>query len=267
MPRHTRFVALAACLALLVAAGCNRGKPAATEEPTLEPEPTAGVESLGDFQLVGVVQQAFLTIDPGIELPSDSGTPPEQGAQQDTPDVNGVMRVTLDAFSDNLGEKCGADKDDRFNVFWTRASLFDTSLLDGDLEQELEGRRVGVIGNIFLKPEDSTGADEDEFEFGSPEPTDATTPAPQTLPGATDQEGELNCVLVAEQLGISTGSLPTAGPTATARSRTPTPRPTATRTPTPRPTRTATPTPTATATPTPTESPEPTITSPPPTST
>lgn len=263
MPRHARFVTLAACLALLVAAGCNRGKPAATEEPTLEPEPTAGVESLGDFQLVGTVQQAFLTIDPGIELPSDSGTAPTPGAEQDTPDVNGAMRVTLEAFSANLGEKCGADKDDRFNVFWTRASLFDDSLLTGDLEQRLDGRRVGVIGNIFLKPESTQGTEEgEEFDF-TPAPTEATTPAPQTLPGATDQEGETNCVLVAEQLGISTGALPSASPTAT-RTRTPTPRPTVTAAPTPRPTRSPTPRPTATATPT--ESPEPTATSPAPTS-
>ncbi|HYZ91520.1 MAG TPA: hypothetical protein VFA34_03890, partial [Actinomycetota bacterium] len=153
MPKHLRLMALVACLILVVAAGaCRRGRPQTTEEPTLEPEPTPAVESIGDFQLVGTVQQAFLTIDPGIELPSDTGTPPEQGAQQSTPTVNGVMRATLEAFSDNLGEKCGADKDDRFNIFWTRASLFDTSLLDGDLESELDGRRVGVVGNIFLKP-------------------------------------------------------------------------------------------------------------------
>ena len=256
MPRHVRLLSLVACLVLLVATGCRRGKPAATEEPTLEPEPTAGVESLGDFQLVGTVQQAFLTIDPGIELPSDSGTAPTPGSEQDTPEVAGVMRVTLEAFSDNLGDKCGADKDDRFNVFWTRSSLFDDSLLTGDLEQRLDGRRVGVIGNIFLKPlEAGQGTDEDEFF--TPEPTEATTPAPQALPGATDQEGETNCVLVAEQLGISTGTaLPSASPRAT---RTPTPRPTVTAAPTPLPTRSPTPKPSS---PAPTDTAEPTPTSP-----
>ncbi len=176
------------------------------------------------------------------------------------------MRGELEAFSDNLRDRCGADEGDRFNIFWTRGTFFDDSLLDGSLESELEGRRVGVIGTIFLRAAGESDSGEFNLDQGSPAATTAppaTTP-PRASPGVTTGEGEDNCVLVVEQVGISRGALPTPRPSSSP-GRTASPAPTATRSPTPTPRRTATPSPTP-VTPSPSPTAPPTA-SPTPTST
>lgn len=247
MRRGVRVVAVVAALVLLAATGCRRGRPAATEEPTT-PTPTPGVESLGEFQLVATVEQAMITVGPDVDLPSPEGDQLEEGtAGRVFPDVNGVMRVVLEAFSDNLVERCQADKGDRFNLFWRADALFDEALASGnDREGNLEGRRIGVLGTAFLKPEAADGEsadEEDEFNLGgptTPPPTTAAQPTttPLAPPGVTTDEGETDCVLRAEQVGSSSGDLPTPLPTRRA-TATPTRGPTATptRRPTPTPTR------------------------------
>lgn len=261
MPRLARFIALAGCLALVLAAACRNNEPESTVEPTTAPEPTASVESIGEFQLVATIEQALLSIEPGIDLPSDVTQPGEQGEEQTAAGVAGVMRGEIEAFSDNLRDRCGADDGDRFNLFWTPGTLFDDSLVDRSLEIELEGRRVGVVGTIFMRSADGTPSE--EFDLGEETPGTTTAPpgtttappattTPVASPGVTTGEGEDDCVLVLQEVGITTGTaLPTRRPTATAR-----PTAAATRSPTPTPARTPTPTPVRTPTPTPTETPE-----------
>lgn len=271
MQRSARLIALAGCLALLLTAACNGDEPQATEEPTIEPSPTASVESIGEFQLVALIEQAFLSIEPGIDLPSDVTQPGEQGEEQAMAGVSGVMRGEVEAFSDNLRDRCGADDGDRFNLFWTEGTLFDESLLDRSLELELDGRRVGVIGTVFMRGEDGTGTGED-LDLGEESPGTTTaspgtttappaTTTPQASPGVTTAEGEDDCILVVQEVGISGGALPTRRPAArttpTRPAATRTPTPTAVRTPTPSPTRSPSPPPTETPEDTPTESPEP----------
>lgn len=223
-----RLFTLVTCVLLLAAFGCRRGQPETTEEPTEEPSPTPAVESLGEFQLVGTVQQAFLDVIPNIDIPEGEQPPLEEGtAGRESTNVPGVMRVSLEAFSDNMRDRCSADPEDRFNVYWTTNTLFDPVYVEAtDIETRLEGRELGIIGTVYERPADTGG---EEFEFDSPAPDqtgEATTapPAssPQAEPGASDLEGEDTCVLIAEQVGTSTGELPTPGPR---RSPTPTTRP------------------------------------------
>lgn len=230
-----RLLALAACLALL-AVGCRRGQPETTEEPTEEPSPTPAVESLGEFQLVGTVQQAFLDVTPGIDIPEGDQPPLEEGtAGRVSTEVPGVMRLELEAFSDNLRDRCNADPEDRFNVYWTTDTLFDPVYAETtDTETRLDGRELGIIGTVLERPA-ADGGEEFEFESPVPDETGETSPpaatptdSPDTSQGASDLEGEEDCVLVAEQVGTSTGELPTPGPRR---------NPTATRRPSPTPTR------------------------------
>lgn len=226
-----RLFALATCLLLLAAFGCRRGQPETTEEPTEEPSPTPAVESLGEFQLVGAVQQAFLDVGPGIVVPESQQVPLEEGtAGRISTDTPGVMRVTLEAFSDNLRDRCNADPGDRFNVYWTPDTLFDPVYVNTtDIETRLDGRELGLIGTVLQRP---TGEGGEEFEFDSPAPdtTEAATspPAssPDAAPGASDTEGEDDCILIAEQVGTSEGELPSPRPRASP-TRRPSPTPTA----------------------------------------
>jgi hypothetical protein len=223
MRRTVRVAAVLTVLLLLAATGCRRGRPAATEEPTT-PTPTPGVESLGEFQVVATVEQAMLSVAPDLRLPSNEEAQPEEGAAgRVSADVNGVMRVSFEAFSDNLAERCHADKGDRFNLFWRSDALFDEALVSGnDLEGNLEGRRIGVLGTVFLRPEVSGGTEEaeggEEFNLGGtptpiPSPAAQATTTPAASPGVTTDEGETECILRAEQIGRSSGALPTPRPT------------------------------------------------------
>lgn len=237
--RVLRLVTLLVCL-LLVAAACRRGQPEATEEPAT-PSPTPGPRSLGEFQLVATIEQAFVGVEPDVDLPRPEQEPLEEGAGgRVNPPVNGVARVVLEAFSDNMRDQCGADAGDRFNMFWSRQALFDPAFVSADdLELALDDERVGVIGTVYRRAaaeEDDLGFDLDASPSPSPSPAATTTPqattTPEASPGPTTGEGEEECVLVAEQVGATTGELPTPRPTRAPR-RTASPSPTGTSTVTP----------------------------------
>jgi len=232
MSKPLRLLAVVACVAMLAAFGCRRGQPETTEAPTEEPSPTPSVESLGEFQLVGTVQQAFLDVEPGIDIPQGEQAPLEEGTGgRESMNVPGVMRLSLEAFSDNLRDRCSADPEDRFNLFWTPDTLFDPVYVNTtDIEVRLEGRELGIIGTVYMRPQAGEG---EEFGFDTPTPDGTeTTSSPagptDTSPGVSDLEGERECVLVAEQVGTSEGELPTPRPGARA---TPRPSPTSTRRP------------------------------------
>lgn len=207
-----RLLAVVSCVALMAAFGCRRGQPEATEEPSPEPSPTPSVESLGEFQLLGTVQQAFLDVMPDIEIPPSEQPPLDEGtAGRVSPEAPGVMRVSLEAFGDNLRDSCDADPEDRFNVYWTTDTLFDPVYAEADdMEASLENRELGVIGTVLRRPEA-----EEEFEFDTPSPE--ATGVPDPGPGVSDAEGEQTCVLVAEQVGTSEGDVPTPRPRTTRR--------------------------------------------------
>src|SRR4029079_7327368 len=115
----------------------------------------------------------------------------------------GVFRVLLDDASDALKSTCGVDRDSTINVFFSSGTQFDESLLgSSDLESALEGHTVGVVGTIFIVPQGSGGV------LGEVTPTPGTSPGPTANP---------QCILVADQIGTSTGSIPTAVPRRTFR--------------------------------------------------
>lgn len=217
---------------MLAVVGCRRGSPEATPDAT--PEATPEIQAIGEFQLVGDVQHAFLGVGSGVDpsIRAQSQTTPQTPEGFGPPPDVGVMRVQLETFNEELRDQCGADPEDRINVFWTLATDFSPLLLRGQLEQTLDGRTVGVIGSVFhgpATPADVGGALTEESPAASPSPT------PQV---------SARCILVADQIG--TERLP--APRATARptvAPSPTPMPTAppapTPTPTPEETSTATP--------------------------
>lgn len=251
-----RLLALAAAAMLVMTAACNRNGDD-DPEPTVEDtaEPTAEPQTAGEFQLVARVEHAFVDVDPDIDLdqlrdPLEEGTGGREAAG-----INGVLRGELEAFSDNLRDRCDADEGDRFNVYWRATTLFDPDVAGRNLEAALDGERVGILGTIHLRSD----ADADlNLDTGTASPDASPTAAADDDDdiGATDEEGEQDCVLIAEQVGASEGALPTARPAPGRTRTTPTPAVTQTpgRTPTPTPTRTRTPSPS----PAPTDTEEPT---------
>lgn len=184
---------------LLTAAACKKGNntpaPSATEVPSASP----ASQSLADFQLVGRAQHAFVGVGPGIDTsqsPATTSTPGPTNASTATfasaPQM-GVMRVVIDDASDALKSNCAAARDETINVFWTTATQFDTALLRSDLESSLEGSTVGVVGRIF------TGQQASDLTGGA-------SASPTGSPAAT---ANASCVLVADQIGTSSGTIPT----------------------------------------------------------
>ncbi len=229
-------------------------------EPTDEATATPSVQSSGDFQLVGAAQHAFVGIGPGIDLSAAEAAPaatdstdfnasasPEVttsgSSESSTPSQFGVMRVLIDDANDALKSTCSADRDGKVNVFWTTSTQFDASLLSDDLESALEGRTVGIVGRIFMTSGDTTG---DTSLLGD------TTASPDESPSETASPVNPDCVLVADQIGTSSGTIPTP---AQRRAPVVTTAPTATPTATPAPTSTATTSPSATTTTAPSASP------------
>ncbi len=269
VPNPIRLAAVAATALFLVAAGCGGGDDDDnTPEPTTS-SPRPDVEAAGDFQLVGTVEQAFVDISPEIDIPSvdedDDGSlgssataTPQATASGDfvTPPVNGIMRIALDDASAELRERCSADRDEDIEVFWTTGTEFARRLLGTDIEETLDRRLVGVIGNLYVGPRPDDD-DDDDLGLGqtSTQSPGATPTAGAPVDAATAEDR--GCVLLAEQVATSTGAIPTARPRTTAR---PTTSPAATRSPTPAPTKSPTPEPTES--PEPTDTAEPTTTPP-----
>jgi hypothetical protein len=163
------------------------------------------------------------------------------------------MRVAIEAVSEDFEGRCSADEGDRFKVFWTEATQFDSALLTGDLEETLDRRRLGFIGEIFLQPEAEDEEFDEDLDLGeeSPLPSPTAGATPTGTPGLATSEGEQRCVLLASQIGTSQGAIPTTPPRTTARpTALPSPTPIATATPTrspsPQPTEEPTEKPTAT---------------------
>jgi hypothetical protein len=253
-PIRTTVLVVLATLSLLTA-GCPGGDEEATPDPTQSPAQTPAVESAGEFQLVATVEQAFVGERPAIDLPGGGEqtlnvTPAPAVEGRATAGIDGVMRVRVEQFSDPLRDRCAADAGDRFKLFWTTDTQFDRRLVSEDIEEILDGRRLGVIGTIFVSQSidqeniDQLGLTAAPF---SPSVTGSSS-TPTSGPGVAAGEGETKCILVAQQVGSSTGVLTTAAPRTTRPPtatpfRTTTPAPTATPTPTPAPTPTQTPSP------------------------
>ncbi len=253
-PKTIRLAAVAATALFLVAAGCGGGD----DENDNTPAPTASsprpdVNAVGDFQLVGTIEQALVGQSPEIDvsgassddddgsLGSSATATPQATASGDfvTPPVNGIMRIGLEDASAALRERCSADRDEDIEVFWTTSTEFSRRLLGTDIEESLDRRLVGVIGNLYVGPRSNSG--DDGLGLGQ---TSTQSPAATANAATAEDSG---CVLIADQVATSTGAIPTARPRTTAR---PTTGPTATRAPTATPRRTSTPAPTTTAAPT-----------------
>ncbi len=250
MPAARRWFLLVCGLALAFA-GCTSGKNVASPAPSEQPTATAS-QSVTDFQLVGTAQHAFVGIGPGFDTSAQStdvqATPLATAASGTTfgnAGQPGVMRILLDDASDSLKSSCSADRDETIDVFWTTGTQFDQSLLTANLESSLEGRTLGVVGRLFTSPSGS-----DVIGEATPAPTSDAS----ATPGATANP---SCVLVADQIGTSSGTIPTAVPrrgalrtvAPTARATvSPTPKATASPTPAPTPTSTVAVIPTPTAT-------------------
>lgn len=228
----------------MLSAGCKIGKSTPTPSPTEAPTATPSSQSIADFQLVGRAVHAFVGVGPGIDTSGTTPTSESPAPTQATsttfgnPTERGVMRVMLDDASDSLKTNCGAARDESAIVYWTTDTQFDTSLLGSDLESSLEGRSVGVVGRVFTASQTS-------------DQVGAASPSPSSSPGSALSS---DCVLVADQIGTSNGTIPTAQPVIRSRR---TARPTVTPTASP----TAKPTASPTAKPSPSASPAPTPTS------
>lgn len=241
--RAYRRPALLALAIALTLAGCTSKKVATTPGPSDVPTSTPAAQALADVQLVGRAQHAFVGVGAGIDTtgtPTSTATPlatATASATFDTPGQRGVMRILLDDASDSLKTNCGAARDETINVFWTTQTQFDSALLSSDLESSLEGRTVGVVGRVFMLPESSDTVGE-------------TTPTPTASAGTAVNP---LCIVLADQIATSTGTIPTAPPSVR-RLRTASPRPSATTSPTASPSTspTTSPSPSASSSPVPT---------------
>jgi hypothetical protein len=240
MPAARRWFVLVCGLAL-AAAGCTSGKNAASPAPSALPTATGETQNVTNFQLVGTAQHAFAGIGPGFDTSaqatSNPGSTPlataASGTTFGTPGQPGVVRVRIDDASDALQSSCSATRDETIDVFWTTGTQFDQSLLSNDLESSLEGRTLGIVGRLFTAP---SGSD----VIAQSTPSTSASPAPTANP---------QCVLVADQIGTSNGTIPTAVPRTAVRTARPTARATVTSAPTASPRRSPTPVPTVAPTP------------------
>ena len=262
--KHLRTLAVIAVAAILVAGGCNRGGDNDAEETldvTEPPEQTPSIEAVADFQLVGLIDEAFAGQGPDIDLPDDTGfeptetTDPESTAEAtpagtpvgSQPLQDGILRLTLEDVSEDLTQACGLEPEDVVEVFWTTNTYFEPADVLEDIEDEIEDRVAAITGAVFRGGDDDDGG----LDLNTPQPTvDAASTATPAGTAAADAVPDTDCILVAEQVGFGTTVLPT-------------PRPVIRRTAAPTPVRTATPSPTRTPTPRPnTPTPQPTTTVP-----
>ena len=261
--RKLRFVAVLGLAGLLMGAGCRSGDDTDDDVAVTEaPSPTPSIEAVGDFQLVGRIDEAFVGQDPDVEIgpvereldvdepsPTPAGTPAGEAAPR-----GGILRIEIEDLTEDLTDACGVDADDVVEVFWTTQTFFEpATVLDdfADLEDDIEDRTAGISGSAFRSPDAEEGP---ELELTPPAPTAGGTGATGATPspGADTTPVDTDCILVADQIGFTITTLPT-------------PRPVARRTaaPAPAPVRTATPTPVVTRTPTATRTAAPTATAPP----
>lgn len=252
-----KLLSACALVALLAAGACTKNNDDANDTnntQTSEPTSSPGPEAVGDFQVVGNVDHAFVGAAPSTDVSNvdtsssfpdtspDASTEPSPTPAGATPASGGVLRLSIEDLSGDLKDACGVDTGSKIDVYWTVDTAFSPASIVATtlgIEDRLEGETAGVSGTIVRANGEDNGA------IGGATP-DVTTSASST-PSSSDAVGGADCVLVAQQIGLtSSGTLPTSRPRRTA---TPTHAPTAT------PTSTKTPKPTSTATSAPTASP------------
>ncbi len=218
MPTDRKTMVAAVSLVALLFGACTSGDD--KSDATQTPRRTPSVEAVADFQLVGTIDEAFTGSEPLIEIPeggvsgsADASPTGSPGATPvgETPARPGVLRIVIDDLNEELSESCDVSADSSVDVFWTTDTRFEPGDDLDDIEDAIEGRVAGISGSIYR----TSGSDDD-------------------------------CVLIAEQVGLTTGSTPS------------TPRPVIRRTASPTPQRTATATPSASKTPKASDTPEPT---------
>ncbi len=259
--RSSRLLALSAVGVLLVAAACTGGgdDDDASPDITDPPEQTPSVETIADFQLVGIIDEAFAGQDPPVDVdptdldvastPDPAGTPgtspgttPAGTPVGTTPTRGGIIRLTIEDLSEDLQEACGLGPDSVVHVYWTTSTAFEPGDVLDDVEDEIEDRTVAMSGAILRIDDGGDG------DLSTPQSTTESTPSGTTTPfdvGSPSATGSpstsveaSDCLLVAQQIGFGTTALPTPRPRTGTRATT-----------APTPARTASPTPRATATP------------------
>lgn len=241
--RTSRLLALTAAAILVIGGSCNRGN----DEPedvdvTDAPVETPHVEAVADFQLVGLIDEAFAGQLPPVDLPDDfdldddddTKTSPSPAASPVgiTPTRGGIIRLQIEDLSEGLSDACGLAADDIVEVFWTTDTFFEPEDVLDDVEDEIEDRTAGMVGKIFR----TEGADDTVDD--TPEATAGATGSPAATGSPEARAPATDCILVAEQIAFTQTTLPTPGPRAVTR-RTAAPTPVRTTTPTPKPTATA----------------------------
>src|SRR5260370_18061984 len=192
MVRSMHVLRAVAVLAIVVfvAAACSKGNNnnSSAAPQTEPPTATPGVQSVGNFGLVGTVNHAFEGVGPPVQIalagisvtptPGVSGPSGTAGTSSGARATQqGVMRITLENVSSPLHDKCGVSAGDKINVFWLTDTQFDTTLLSGSsLESSLEGRKIGVAGSIFV----TGSSDQSNTNLGLPSPS--TTPSTSVGP-------------------------------------------------------------------------------------
>jgi hypothetical protein len=261
------MLALIAVSLLMFGFTCGKDDPDTDAvDVTDPPTKTPSVEAIADFQLVGRIDEAFAGQDPPVEVDAADLTAPTTAAPSvdpastaaasptgspvgETPTRGGIIRLEIEDLSQDLIDACGLAQDDVVHIYWTTSTAFDPASVLDDVEDQIEDRTAGVVGTILR-------IDDGDAAISSPEATAGTatttpflsttgSPSVSATPQATVEAGD--CLLVAEQVLMTTTVLPTPRPRAATRTASPTPA-----------ARTASPTPERTATPTPEETDEPT---------
>ena len=231
MPTPLKIVAAFALTAALAAGGCTKKADDTNNTPeTAEPTSTPSVQAVGDFQVVGNVDHAFVGAAPAVDV-SDVDTSVEASASPGataTPDgakpaSGGVLRLSIEDLSSDLKDACNVDQGSKIDVYWTINTSFSPADIVSStlgIEDRIEGRTAGVSGAIVRS---GSGVS----SLGTPTP-EASAPA------STDDAifGSADCVLVADQIGLTrSATLPTPRARST-RTATPAPTPAPTATPT-----------------------------------
>lgn len=220
---RTATAAIAAVVVLVLGA-CTNGD--GDEQTTPQPSEPERVEVLSDFQLVGEIDEAFAGAEPPVDVPdADESPAPEEedvtgptlGPDDETPfgstpATGGVMRVTVEDVSEELSTRCGVIAEDAVDVYWTTGTSFDPDDVLNDIdgiEDEIEGRVAGVAGRILSEDGGDAPRPTVSVDTAEDDTTEATgSPDLFDTEDLRSDEGS-DCLLVADQVGFESDSLPT----------------------------------------------------------